>query len=239
MLCGECPFESSNQSSVTPLQKILIILLQRQTRHAILVPGTEHMENNIRAISGNWDAGFALDKHTRSSTYLGDDANGRPQFDTKRSEVGEALYQLKYRGDFSKVDLLAAEVATYLVPKFASIGLIIPMPPTNQRTRQPVVEIARALSARLMVPVFENILTKLPPPEQGAPQIKDLVGKEAKVAALAGRFQVEQGIANDGRWNVLIVDDLFDSGATMEAASARLREYHKIDRIFVAALTWK
>lgn len=196
------------------------------------------METNLRAIAGNWDAGFALDKHTLSSTYLGDDEFGHPRFDTKRSEVGEALYQLKYRGDFSKSEPLASEIATHLIPRFGPIGFIVPMPATNERARQPVTEVARALSSRLNVPIFENILVKLPA-AAGAPQLKDIVGKDAKIAALTGRFAINPCITNDGHWNVLLVDDLFDTGASMEAATAKLREYSKINKVFVAALTWK
>lgn len=50
------------------------------------------MDVNVKAIAGNWDAGFVLDKHVRSSTYLGDNEFGHPTFHTIRSEVGEALF---------------------------------------------------------------------------------------------------------------------------------------------------
>jgi predicted amidophosphoribosyltransferase len=196
------------------------------------------MKNNILRINGNWDVGYVLDKHTLSSTYIGDNEQGHPQFDTVRSEVGEALYQLKYRSDFSQVDLLAAEIHQHLVPKFGTIGLVIPMPATNARPRQPVTEIARALAKHLQVNSFENLLVKVPA-AAGAPALKNLVGREAKVEALKGRFAVQDGIAGDGCWNVLLVDDLFDTGASMDAACALLRTYHKIGKIFVAALTWK
>jgi hypoxanthine phosphoribosyltransferase len=39
--------------------------------------------------------------------------------------------------------------------------------------------------------------------------------------------------------NALVLDDLFDSGASMEAACTVLRTYAKIDKIFIAAFTWK
>ncbi len=32
---------------------------------------------------GNWNEGFALDVHTAESTYIGDNAFGRPIFDTQ------------------------------------------------------------------------------------------------------------------------------------------------------------
>jgi predicted amidophosphoribosyltransferase len=196
------------------------------------------MKNNILLIHGNWDAGFVLDKHTLSSTYLGDNEQGHPQFDTKRSEVGEALYQMKYRGDFSKADPLAAEIEKHLIPRFGKIGFIVPMPPSTARPKQPVAEIAKALSKRMGVPLFENLLIKVPAPA-GAPALKNLVGKQAKADALKDRFKVDDEIKNQGRWNVLVVDDLFDTGASMEAACAKLRTYNKVNKIFVAALTWK
>jgi hypothetical protein len=36
------------------------------------------MENHIRTIAGNWDTGLVLDRHTRSSEFLGYDALGHP-----------------------------------------------------------------------------------------------------------------------------------------------------------------
>jgi hypoxanthine phosphoribosyltransferase len=56
----------------------------------------------------------------------------------------------------------------------------------------------------------------------------------------AQRIVMNNGeITTDGRWNVLVVDDLFDSGASMDAACAVLRKYPKVGKIYVAALTWK
>jgi hypothetical protein len=47
-----------------------------------------------RRINGAWREGFALDLHTLSSEYVGDDEFGHPRFDTIRTEIGELLYQL-------------------------------------------------------------------------------------------------------------------------------------------------
>lgn len=196
------------------------------------------MKNNILPLRGNWDIGYVLDKHKISSSYIGDNEFGYPQFDTLRTEVGEALYRLKYRQDFTQADPLAAEIQQHLLPRFDPIGLIVPMPATNPRPRQPVTEVARALAKRMGLTCFENLLVKAPA-AAGAPSLKDILGKEAKVAAMKGRFTINDEIVENGRWNALLVDDLYDSGASMEAACAALRTYPKIDRIFVAALTWK
>ncbi len=54
------------------------------------------MKVNLKKIAGNWSSGYALDKHVLSSEFLGHNEWGHPMFDTTRSEVGEAAYQLKY-----------------------------------------------------------------------------------------------------------------------------------------------
>jgi len=192
----------------------------------------------VKELDGSWDAGFALHKHTLSSVYLGDNEFGHPQFDTTRSEPGEALFQLKYRGDWAQVGPLAAELQQTLLPRFGKIGLIVPMPASTIRARQPVEEIANELGRLAKIPVFNDIIVKAPAP-QGAPQLKNLHTREEKDAALEGRFSINPSITNEGRWNVLLLDDLFDTGATMDAVCRTLRTYKKIDRVYAASITWK
>ena len=55
------------------------------------------MNVNVKEISGVWDKGFSLDKHKISSTYTGDNEYGHATFNTLRTDIGEALYQLKYK----------------------------------------------------------------------------------------------------------------------------------------------
>jgi predicted amidophosphoribosyltransferase len=192
----------------------------------------------VRKLEGSWDAGYALHKHTLSSVYLGDNEWGHPQFDTTRSEPGEALFQLKYRDDWAQVGPLAVQVKETLLPLFGKIGLIIPMPASTVRQRQPVEEIANELGRLTKIPVFNDIIVKAPSP-QGAPQLKNLHTREEKDAALEGRFSINPSITNDGHWNALLLDDLFDTGATMNAVCRTLRTYKKIDRVYIASITWK
>ena len=194
------------------------------------------MKTNLKQIHDGWTDGYVLDKHSLSSVYLGDDEHGHPQFDTTRSEVGEALFQLKYRNDWAQVAPLAAALHDDIVPKFPHIGLIVPMPATNPRARQPVVEIAHALGALMSVPGFDGLLMKN---NAGASSMKNLATKQDKQVALAGRFWVQDAIEGDGAWNALLVDDLFHTGASMEAACASLLTCAKISRVYAASLSWR
>lgn len=196
------------------------------------------MEVNLRALQGNWDKGFALAKHTLSSVFAGYNEYGHPTFDTTRSEPGEALYKLKYRNDFSQVDPLAQALFDNIVPTVGNFGIVVPMPATKHRNRQPVHEIAERLS-KLTGALYADKLLLKKPPLPGELQIKNLADKEEKVAALSERFILDETfITNDGKWGALLVDDRYDSGASVEAACAILRTYAKIGKIFVATCTW-
>lgn len=190
---------------------------------------------DLREIEGPWTKGFALHKHTLSSTYIGDNEAGHPQFDTTRSEPGEAVYQLKYKSDWSKAPQLAKAIKEHIIPRLGPIGLIVPMPASTLRARQPVTEVCKALAPMIGVSVFDGtILSKTP----GAP-LKNMSDKAAKIAALSDQMKIADGIGGDGTWNALLVDDLFDSGASMEAACRALLGYKKIASVYAVALTWK
>ncbi len=193
------------------------------------------MQVNLRQINGNWDQGYALDKHTLSSTPIGYNDYGHMQFDTKRPPAGEALFQLKYRQDYSQADALADAVVANIVPRLPTFSMIIPMPASKPRTRQPVTEVASAIARKLKLPMFEDMLRKT----SNGQSLKDLNTREEKAAALAGTMTLNPQITTQGKWNALLVDDLHDSGATLGEACRVLRTYEKIGGIYVATMTWK
>jgi predicted amidophosphoribosyltransferase len=195
------------------------------------------MKVNVKKIKGNWDDGYALDKHVIKSTFLGYNDRGRAEFDTLRTEAGESLFQLKYRNDWKQAPLLAEAVFEHIVPNFPAIGLIVPVPASKIRARQPVHEVAKELAKLMKLGVFDNILVKAA--SKSGKSLKDLGTKAEKVAELSGRLSINDGISGKGTWNALLLDDLFDTGASMEAATAALRAYDKIAGIYVAALSWK
>jgi hypothetical protein len=79
---------------------------------------------NPKRIIGRWTEGFALDFHTLSSEYIGDDEYGHPQFDTKRSEIGELLYRLKYREDKSVLGDIISTASRFIKSKNWPVDLM-------------------------------------------------------------------------------------------------------------------
>lgn len=193
------------------------------------------MKVSLRQIHGPWDEGWVLDKHSVGSVCVGHNEFGHPVFDTTRTEVGEATFQLKYRSDWTQAKPLAEAIAKHVYPKLTKVGFIVPMPASTQRARQPVTEVANELGALVTIPVFDNLLLKA----ANGKSLKNLNTKDEKIEAIGDGFSVSDTITNDGQWNVLVVDDLFHTGASMEAACKVLRTYPKVRNIYVAALTWR
>jgi competence protein ComFC len=69
---------------------------------------------NPRRIRGSWADGYALDVHSTGSTFLGYDEFGHPVFDTMRTEVGELLYRLKYKGDASALSEIGESAEQFI-----------------------------------------------------------------------------------------------------------------------------
>ncbi|MBE3673998.1 ComF family protein [Pseudoalteromonas distincta] len=192
------------------------------------------MEVNIQRICGNWDLGYSLDKHVLQSIYLGENQWGHAEFDTTRSEVGEALFLLKYRSDFTQISVIADQMTESLSQYFSTACLVIPMPASKQRARQPVREIALKIAENMKIPCLENLLIK----NVSTPQMKDINSRDDKVDTLVKAFAINDVLGN-GYYDILIVDDLYDTGSSLEAATKVLNEYSKIRNIYVATVTRK
>jgi predicted amidophosphoribosyltransferase len=183
---------------------------------------------NPRPLQGPWDKGFALDVHTLSSTYLGDDPSGRARFDTKRSAIGELLYRLKYGWDQTAIEPIVETVAKFLGQSHSPIDAIVPVPPSHVRTNQPVILIVTALSERLKIPVCTECLSKI----RTTPQLKD-----KRVEVLAGAFSVSPGHTK-GK-SLLLFDDLHGSGATVSAITKVLKGQGSARTVYFLTLTTK
>ena len=161
------------------------------------------MNVNVMQIKGNWDLGYVLDWHIESSEFIVHNQFGRPEFDTKRTEIGEAIFQLKYRHDLTKIEPLAETMVLNLKSAFQTASFIVPMPPSKSRGTQPAVELARKVAEKMALPLFEDILLK----KGTTPQMKDIDTKEERVNALMGCFYINDGIKGMGsslRWTLVV-----------------------------------
>jgi ATP-dependent DNA helicase RecQ len=177
-----------------------------------------------RVIKGNWQTGFALDFH---SSYRGADWN--------RSGVGDLVYRLKYESDASVLPRLIEETRKLFAahPEMSQFDIIVPVPSSTPREFSPVHEFCKALSAALHKPVQTCVIKT----RQTKPQ-KEMQTLPQKRDNVAGAFAVKDDTLEGGITGkkILVVDDLFDSGATLEEITKTLLK-HKAARINVLTLT--
>ncbi len=159
-----------------------------------------------RQLPGPWSAGWALGFH---SQYAGANWN--------RSETGELTYRLKYQGDQSLLPLLV-EQATALIadhPELAQVDAVVPVPPSTLRANDPVSSFAKALAQKLGLPYLPALVKS----RQTAPQ-KEMHTLAQKQSNVAGAFSVQSPMKGK---RLLVVDDLYDSGATLEEIHRHLQ----------------
>jgi|GEM_PF-340907 len=184
--------------------------------------------HNLQVIEGHWTKGFALDIHTIKSSF-----NTDGSFDTERSFIGELLYKIKYRFDKTKIKELVEIIASEFSRLFTNpIDVIIPIPPSNMnRPFQPLIEIAKELSNKIHIPLDSKLVVK----KKITSAIKQIEDYEKRKELLADAFFITDK-SYKGK-TVLLFDDLYRSGETLNAVTKVLKEQGEVGDIYVLTIT--
>ena len=218
----------TQKSATVALEGLLIHQEKEQnsskTTETVQAPSSEDIDFFLshphpRSLPGPWQAGWALDFHSRFSGA-----------EWKRSVVGELAYRLKYEGDLSALPPLVEHTLALLAehPELAQVDAIVPVPPSTPRPADPVSLFAESLAERLGLAVLPALVKT----RQTALQ-KEMHSLAQKRANVAGAFAVQEIVRGK---RLLLVDDLFDSGA-MLAEITRVLHRAKAARICVLTLT--
>jgi predicted amidophosphoribosyltransferase len=182
-------------------------------------------------IDGNWKAGYAIDLHTISSIYLGDNFDGQPQFDNERSEMGELINRLKYHSDETVIPKII-EIINKNLKNITAVDFIIPVPPSNlSRAFQPVYKIVEELSKSSTVPLLKNLLYKT-----NIEELKTITNPAYREALLRNSLKLNPQIDIENK-TVLLIDDVYRSGATVRAVTDLLYNQAKVKSVFVLTMT--
>lgn len=184
----------------------------------------------MKTITGRWKAGWALDVHTTHSTR-----NPNGSYNNIRTPIGEAVFQLKYRHNQKQIDFLVNELVAFLNTRLVLpyIDVIIPTPPSQNRDFQPVPEIASRVANWLEKDIDFNFLIKA----KSTSQLKEIQDINERQQIINGAFTV----ADPERYRnkkVLIIDDLYRSGTTLNEISKVLYEQAHVNNVYVVTLTY-
>ncbi len=186
------------------------------------------------SIAGSWSIGYALDLHTVSSTFIGHDEAGHAQFDNQRSELGQLVYDIKYSGKLdAATDIIDTAydfvIKNYLTPPTLSFNVIVPVPPSSYRTNQPVLIIAEGIARKLGVS-FNCCISC-----NSASQVKNIQDQEERDKELANKYAINaDGLKG---MSVLLIDDLYRSGSTLNVIANLALQSGKAVRVDVLTIT--
>ena len=181
-------------------------------------------------LRGNWDRGWALEYHTLSSRY---DRAAR-HYKTERTELGEAIYRLKYKKRWWHAESIARTASRFLLENniAGQIDMIATIPPARFRLLfQPVNLIASKIGKILGKPVDTRLFNRT----RKIPPVKFMEDRSERSKAVKGLFALRKR-AISGK-SILIFDDLYRSGMTLREAAATLKADGRISRIIVLTVT--
>jgi competence protein ComFC len=162
-------------------------------------------------IKGSWKQGWALDLHSERSFYI-----GQSRYDTKRTDLGELLYRLKYQSEQDALPPLVDIASSFIATWKPDVSLIVPVPPTATRAVQPVRLLADGVAAKLKLPIAHDAIEK----HERFQELKNVYDVQQRRNLLDGAFVVNAERVRAER--ILLIDDLYRSGATMNAIAEAL-----------------
>lgn len=130
----------------------------------------------------------------------------------------EGVRRLVMRYKFSGEKYLARALAPYLLPLLPTgFGLLVPVPLHKKRLRErgynQAAELARVLSAESGLPFCEALV------KTRATRVQSGLSREERLHNLADVFAAGKEVAGQ---RVILIDDVFTTGATLSACAAAL-----------------
>jgi predicted amidophosphoribosyltransferase len=162
-------------------------------------------------LAGSFDSGFALGCYSRGK--------GRAK---KRTPLGRLLFHFKYQQDQQAGEVLATLLCDFIRSwrLLSSCDRLVTVPPSfKSRPFDPVSVLAQEVERQTGIPWQRNALKrrKLTKPQ------KEIRERGAKALNVSDVYQLTEVLDLRGK-KVLLLDDTFDSGATLDQVSGILKE---------------
>jgi len=180
-------------------------------------------------IKGNWDKGFVLDMHVLKSTPKSENVYGYMEYDTVRTELGELVFQLKYRNMYNNIHKILDMIKPFLddFAELKEVNVVLPVPPSKVRDYQPVEELARTIADYLGIACTGDVLENI-----SIQQSKDM---DKSTKCLKG--SIVKKLDAKKPHTALLIDDLYCTGNTITECVSALRTDPLLNKIYVLIMT--
>jgi competence protein ComFC len=185
---------------------------------------------NPQELKGDWLEGWALDLHTVVSRY--DSRRGR--YWTIRTPLGEMIYNYKYHRQWWLKRKLARTAAEFLIAKDvrSNVQCLVLVPPRRFRLLfQPVRSLGKRIGKMLHLPVETRILRF----RKRLPELKTIEDPVMRAKLVKNMFTVKSRKLSGH--SVLLFDDLYRSGMSLNEAARALRDEGGVRQIRVLTMT--
>ncbi len=187
-------------------------------------------------LQGPWERGYSLDKQVLRSEFIGNNQYGYPMFDTTRTEIGDAMYQLKYQDNYEVLPNIIETASDFLLKsylidtKFDDITAVLPS--DYLRERQPVFQISNGIAKKINISFSTNYIIKV----KKTPQMKD-TPIEKREGILLDAFQIKNKEELKKKKAVLIIDDLYQTGTTVKVITNLLKKINRNLVVMILTIT--
>ncbi|MCR5178348.1 MAG: ComF family protein [Lachnospiraceae bacterium] len=147
--------------------------------------------------------------------------------------VARAIYRMKYKNRRQNAEWFGDEMARKLGREILALRpqVLVPVPLHAKRMRKrgynQAADLAKALSARLKIPVREDLIRRV----RNTPPMKDLDSEEKRRNNMKNAFQLGSDVVKYDR--IMIVDDVYTSGTTIDAVAREFRKAGVLGIFFV------
>lgn len=143
--------------------------------------------------------------------------------------MGELLYRLKNKGEQAAVEKIISLLDP--IKGIETFDSIIPVPSSKKRPVQPADSIAEALGKKRGVPVLKNYLSKT-----DSAELKNVEDPAERAKILEKSISIT-GTHDIASQKVLLLDDIYRSGATLNICCSLLKQQARVAEVSVLTMT--